>query len=294
MASSLSVLQRADPASLQLDPFPHIVLHDALPERLYDDLVRSRPSPAALAVDETRNNQRWTVGAAQVVSNREIPKLWRDFIAYHASRKFFCEVAELFFEGIHALYPRRYPTLASLKRLRVGVRRRDKFRRFDVLLDAQVAGNTPVRVPTSVRGTHIDLGKKIFSGLFYMREEGDDSKGGDLEICRFRPKYATVEAKSACFDDVYVPDDVVEVVRTVKYGKNTLVLFINSLDALHGVTVRQKTPHGRYFVNLIGEVRPRLYRVVDCRPVYVQDPIPARNFSLPRLSSFLGGLGGRR
>lgn len=59
-------------------------------------------------------------------------------------------------------------------------------------------------------------------------------------------------------------------VETVRYQPNCLVLFINTIDSLHGVTVRQPTPHGRCFMNLVGEVATRLYRSKDGHPNYVQ------------------------
>ena len=47
--------------------------------------------------------------------------------------------------------------------------------------------------------------------------------------------------------------------NTVKYGANTLLIFVNSPFAVHGVTERQPTPHLRRYINMIGEVREPLY-----------------------------------
>ena len=51
----------------------------------------------------------------------------------------------------------------------------------------------------------------------------------------------------------------VERVTTVKYESNVLVLFVNSLRSLHGVSVRQPTPWTRCFLNLLAEVPTPLF-----------------------------------
>jgi hypothetical protein len=154
-----------------------------------------------------------------------------------------------------------------------GTRKLDTFATKDVLLDAQIAGNTPVTAATSVRTTHVDHGSKLFSGLFYMRSEGDNSVGGDLTISRFKPEYS-LEERLGCFSGAYVDDRHVETLKTIRYSRNCLVLMINSLDSLHGVTIRRPTPHDRLFVNLIAEIDAPLYRLSQAGglPRYLEAP----------------------
>jgi hypothetical protein len=147
--------------------------------------------------------------------------------------------------------------------MKAGVRNVDADGTKDIYMDAIIAGNTPVKAASSVRTTHVDSGDKLFSGLLYMRPDGYDAEGGDLTISRLKPEYAA--DKVANFKGHYVDDDRVDVVETVPYAKNRLVLFINTLDALHGVTVRQPTRQGRRFVNLVGEVDEPLYVLPEVR-----------------------------
>ncbi len=160
------------------------------------------------------------------------------------------------------------------------MRDHDRFGRHDVLVEAMISGNTPVTAASSVRTTHVDAGDKLFSGLFYMRRPDDPSTGGDLTISRFIDRYRGKDERLSLFKGPYVSDDQVEVVRTVPYAANTLVLFINSLDSLHGVTVRSETRYPRLFVNLVGEVDDRLYRLYgvdsDKAPHYVPNTLPRR------------------
>jgi hypothetical protein len=257
---SLSLLQKATKADVRADPYPLLVLDNALPADLYNELAASFPSRLAMGVFRLGNNRRWDYPHNRARWNLLVPRLWRDFLAYHCSQPFFDEIVELFSGSIGEIYPNRFPTADSLRRLRVGALDIDSPMEKDVLLHTQISGNTPVSKARSVRTTHVDNGQKLFSALFYMRPDGYDAVGGDLTISRFKPQYAGSDKRSL-FRGSYVNDDLVEVVETVGYDRNKLVLFINSLDSLHGVTVRHPTRHGRVFINLGGTVNPPLYTV---------------------------------
>jgi hypothetical protein len=256
---SLSVLQIARKHHVRAKPFPHIVLDNALPRGLYEELVDSFPSIDVMGVCQAANNERWDFPYSKSTQNLLIPQLWRDFLAYHSSQDFFDEVAALFYEQIHAVYPDRYPTRESLTGMLAGVRNIDSLNHKDILVEALISGNTPVTEACSVRTTHVDTGAKLFAGMFYMRPDDYDAVGGDLTISRLKPQYASKDRLAFLKAGNQVDDDFVEVVNTVQYAKNRLVLFINSPDSLHGVTVRQPTRHSRLFVNLVGEVSPPLF-----------------------------------
>lgn len=259
----LSVLQNAKPGDVRLDPFPHLVIRDALPPALIEELVASYPSNETLGVDASANNKRWSCSAPKVAANPAISALWRDVIAYHASPAFWAEVAAVFADAIAHCHPRLFPDHARIAALRAGVRGVDTLETHDILLDAQLSGNTPVREPGSVRTTHLDDNAKLFAGLFYLRPDDDDTPGSDLTISRYRPGLRTRAQKLACFERMYVDDAFTEVVETVRYAKNTLVMFVNGFDALHGVTVRPRTPHRRLFMNLVGEISGELHPVYN-------------------------------
>ena len=52
--------------------------------------------------------------------------------------------------------------------------------------DCQIGINSPVSQASTVKGPHVDNRVELYAGLFYMRTDEDDSRGGSLEI--FRPK----------------------------------------------------------------------------------------------------------
>ena len=49
------------------------------------------------------------------------------------------------------------------------------------------------------------------------------------------------------------------------YGPNKFALFVNSMESIHGVTVRGVTDYPRRLVNIIGEVYPTMSKVFNDR-----------------------------
>ena len=242
----ISILSKADPSMVKMDPFPHIVLIDALPLEYANNLTSSFPKHL---FDSTSNNKRLDISAINVVNSPDISQDWKQFIAYHSSKEFFKEVLRLF---EHSLLLNKNINLATLNNLNTGIRFQDTFDEKDCLLDAQISINTPVTKKSSVRKAHTDNTNKIFSGLFYLRQSDDDSSGGDLQICDWNHDYS-YNKKLQIYKESLSPRHY-SVFDEIPYANNVAVLFLNSLDALHCVTPRDLTVHTRTFVNLLGEL----------------------------------------
>src|SRR5262249_43952931 len=155
-------------------------------------------------------------------------ELWRDFVAYHASRAFYDEVVDLLGEHIVRMYPQVFPDVAALRALRVGVR--DDDAASDLWLDAQISRHTPGRDASSVKSIHIDSEHKLFTGLLYLRGPRDDSTGGDLDVLRFRQDLTPAQWRRR-YDGMFIDDAYVEPVMRVPYARNTLFLFVNGTNS---------------------------------------------------------------
>ncbi len=251
MNSLLSHAQKIDVSS---DPFPHIIITDPLEEEICLQLLSEYPDVNTITKEENySSNKRFSYSASEVFGNDNISPLWKQFVQVHTSNAFLSEVVGLFEEHIRLMYPCFEKEIRELNNLTSGVRKVDNFPDVDVLLDAQICVNTPVAgTPSSVRTAHVDKPNKLFAGLYYLRSLEDTSTGGDLEIYKFKDK-------PNHFRGEYIRDKYVEVVKTVKYQRNVLILFINSIYSVHGVTVRSKTNTPRYFFNLLGEVKQPLF-----------------------------------
>jgi len=270
----LSVLQRARRADVVRDPYPFLILRDAIPAALCRALIEQYPAPAAVGAG-AESNERWSLPTADAEQSTDIPEVWKAFVRYHASPAFFAEVVDVFGADIVRLYSTFFPDETALRALQPGVRNRDPFEGHGLLLDAQIAGNTPVTEASSVKTVHIDSNNKLFTALLYLRAPDDDSVGGDLDVVRFRRDLTPSEYRRR-YDGVFVDDALVEHVCRVPYDTNVLFMFVNGPEALHGVTVRQPTRHRRLFLNLVGEVDFPLFDV----PQYWQ----TRLRKLPRLA----------
>ncbi|MES1021705.1 2OG-Fe(II) oxygenase [Gloeocapsa sp. BRSZ] len=260
MKTLLSKVQASDVIA---EPFPHIVIKDALDEDLCAKLVAEYPSIDTLSQSEdnqpttTSSNIRYHYTAKDTLNDEQISPLWKEFIQTHTSNAFLKQFINVFKEPILHLYPNFEQIYGSFELLTSGVRKIDTLDNSDVLLDTLICVNTPVTTrPTSVRGSHLDLADKLFAGLFYLRDPQDDSTGGDLELYCFKKGRIQGFRNSEITSSAYV-----ERVKTIEYERNCLVLFINSIHSLHGVSPRSLTKHPRYFVNLVGEVKHPLFNI---------------------------------
>jgi hypothetical protein len=256
------------PDDVKLEPFPHVVVKNAIEDELCAELLREYPQQDAFG-GEGSSNKRLGLPANEVVDNETIAAVWREFIDLHASPVFQKQMLDLFADAIRREYPALEQQIGGFESWRSGMRHRESFSQADLLLDAQISINTPVvGAPSSVRRVHLDDPSKLFAGLFYLREEGDDSTGGDLEICRYR-------SRPRGFRGPEVYDRFVQAVSTVPYARNTLVLFLNTSRSLHGVTVRSRTTHPRRFVNLIAEVERPLFDIDGYQATVVDKALAA-------------------
>jgi hypothetical protein len=251
MRSLLTGLSRAD---IRHDPFPHIIVSDALEPTLYAALAAGFPSLERMTwqmpPDKVPNNRRYAMPAASVIDAPDLPACWRDFTRLHSAPEFLAEVADLFqdhwppslmtalggqFAG-HPISRLQMPSLPPTEEVLIGQ-------------DARLEVNTPVRgAPSSVRGPHLDTRNRLYSGLFYLRAPEDDSIGGELILYRWRKDPTTDLGAFA------QPLDAVEEVVRIPYRANQFVLFPQNIHALHGVGVRHPTPHLRRYVFITAEL----------------------------------------
>lgn len=251
-----NVLARAAEGKLTNEPFPTIVIDNALPQDVYDRLAATYPDPERLTDEQrSRNNHRFNLLTRDGVGQfpfEEASDEWRAFTEENASTAFVERVYDLFpqfltqTDGTKRVDVSRYgPDLMS----RIGVA--PSVPLDEVSARVTIGVNTPVREQSSVRGAHMDNLHKAYVALLYFRPPEDDSTGGDLELFRWKDG-APQKPWSA-----KVPRDQVEVVTTVPYAANRLVLFLNTHNSLHGVSPRSVTPHWRRLVVVSGYFKER-------------------------------------
>ncbi|MFT4581414.1 MAG: hypothetical protein ACI915_000146 [Gammaproteobacteria bacterium] len=265
-----SVLSKATPRDIRIEPFPHVVIHNALPDNEFAILSQTYPSIETIAGGEPlKNNTLYLKSALDVIDTPAYSQSWRDFFAYHCSREFYSEVIALWQEvldethpAIDAQYGKSFADFTCGIR-RPGAEENPANKLEDIQLDCQFGVNSPVRKVTSVRGPHVDTRYKLFAALLYFRIEGDDSSGGELEFYRYCDPAMRYRAGQAVDSEFVkkgpfralnrIESKHVEKTQTLSYEPNTLVMWINSPHAVHGVSPRDVTTSPRRYVNFLGE-----------------------------------------
>lgn len=253
-----TILSSVTKQDIQAQPFPHLVKKRAISQALCDQLIKEFPSMETVAQGTPlESNKRFSYPAAYVAEDESVSQLWRDFIAQHVTKEYWLSLVALFGDHIQAYYPALVERLGPPETWRVGVRTKDTFANADILLDAQICINTPVTdTATSVKIAHVDNERELFASLLYLRPSHDtDSRGGDLNIYKYKDQHYKFHG-SRLIEDKYL-----DKVQTVPYEQNTLVYFMGTDKSLHGVTVREKTPHPRLLVNIIAEMEHKLFDI---------------------------------
>lgn len=280
-----SILARLDPSQIVYDPYPFVHTTEALAPDHYRELALAFPSMERIVAGRPlANNHAYLINAPEVMGDEAMPKVWRDFFAHHTSHAFLEELLAFWRMAIEREYPDIEDRFGKpLAELTTAVRRRGKNKRgadkdADVMMDVQFGVNSPVTAPTTVRGPHVDNNHKLFAGLLYFRLPEDDAEGGDLSLCRFRGGRAHHDAR------MDYEERFVEPFRTIPYGPNSFIMWLNTGRSLHGVTPRTPTPMHRRYVNFIGE----------CYALRTDGFFPLRRSFLGEATSVLRRLAGAR
>jgi hypothetical protein len=245
------LLSNLRPEDILDAPFAHFTSESAVPAEAYAALEADFPSlDMILDGRAVASNQAVRMTVKQVLNDRRISPLWREFFEYHTSAEYWRDVVRLFGDRFRRAFPdlearvgRRYEDWRVVPRGFAG--------EADIHLDCQFVMNTPVTEVGSVKTAHVDLCDKIFSALFYFRRDGDETPGGDFEIYRWRRSPRFVKHRAL--------DRDVEKVKTVSYAANAYACFLNSPQAVHAVSPRGVTNTPRRYINFIAELPIKVF-----------------------------------
>ena len=283
----LSILQRARMEDVRNEPFPHVIIKNALPEPIYTALERHFLSDTELVAETTgsltqrmRSNYRYSVKADALLGFKKqskikrISPIVREFAKYHTSTQFVQEVLWLFQEKLGEYRPDLLLKLQSIGKSGDPklLASPDKSGSHLIKTEVELVINSPVFYSSSsVRGYHHDKLNEIYAGLLYMRKKGDMTPGGNFQIlrckrdCRKVPENAELKRKlgiaTTARHEQYDPKTL-ELDNEVTYERNTLAMFINSPVSVHAVTARPKTKFARRYINVNADLKLRQLEIV--------------------------------
>lgn len=223
---------------LLIDPYPHIVIENALPEDIYNQLEKEWPTQQLLSTEPFDNGICYRLKSDQMLKPNVVSDSWRKFAEYHTSAKFYDEVKNIFGDFM--------PNIAEADKT-ISPRGWDKGG-DKIGSDCQTVMHKPVDF--SSRTPHIDNPREIYAGLLYMPHEDDTSTGGDFQLHRQASTITEVNKNGGRA----VGDKAGDIVKTVPYKRNTFVMFCNnSTNTIHSVSARKNAVRHRRSVNIIAE-----------------------------------------
>jgi len=231
---NLSVLQKKP--ELVLEPYPHFVIEDALPQEIYEQLEKEWPAEQLLSTEPFDSGICYRLKADEMLKPGKVSNLWKEFTEYHTSVEFYKRMIEVFGD----LVPHVEDLTLSARGWDTG---RDK-----IGTDCQTVMHKPINY--SSRTAHIDNPREIYAALLYMPYKEDRSTGGEFQIHETHDTISEVNKNGGR----EVKEKAGRIVKTIPYKANTLVVFCNnSTRCVHSVSARRDAVLHRRSVNIIAE-----------------------------------------
>lgn len=251
---NIDILQNYKQSNYSSTPYPHIVIENALPEVVYNQLEYEYEliiNYLKKNKNFNQSNKRLQVSTSEFILNKEFKNtLWLKFVKYHTSKFFFFNLMDIFKKDFFSYYPNLFQAIFKNREnnnfMNIRSSELSENKKFHIVADCQPGINTPVTQESSVRGPHVDNPVEIFGGLYYLKNDNDIA-GGDLEIFSIKKKpYFKDKAEIHNTKDLLLHSKI-------KYKKNLFIIFLNSLISIHGISKRKKTIYTRNLTNIIFE-----------------------------------------
>jgi hypothetical protein len=203
------VVAAIEATPLELEPFPHLVVHGWLPDTTYQRVVDAMPSAVFFA---NNRDEHWSVPSAVAPAYSKL--VW----AFVANRI----VGEMLYEALNDKFARPV---------------RDYVRSFCPALNDEIDlklhpsdGRIMLRRPGYNLLPHRDPRWGFITGIAYMAREGDSEAHGTQ-------LYGVREDREAPSSRVYyVEQPSCELVEDVPFRANSLLVFLNS-EGAHGASI---------------------------------------------------------
>lgn len=253
-----NLFQNFKKVDFKLEPYPHIVINNALPKTIYNKLYNEFPSNIFFNDNKMRyNNCPIFKNCDEILKNNNISDIWKQFIDYQSSPEFFEQFIKIFKNEIVKYYG-HIININDLNKNNCCKRNNGK---KNIILDSQIRINTPVSRKSSIISAHCDNPFKLYVGLYYM-PINDDNAGGDLHLYEMKDKNINISSieKKRFIDSKYL-----NISKIIKYKPNTFVLFLNTIKSIHGVEPRNITTNIRRLCTFSASYNKQLFNMYNVK-----------------------------
>ena len=264
--NEISIIKKFKKENYSSYTFPFFEIENAYDEKTYSLLRKDYNLFYSFFKKDKKysdNNIRLQISSKEFLNNSLFTKsIWHDFVIYHSSKEFFLDLFEIFFEDMEKIYPDIVKIVENEKNNSnfLSLRDKENNEKYNFVSDCQPGINTPAKFKSTVRDSHVDNPVELLAGLFYLRDDEDNSIGGDLEIMENTEKKPVLFHNKA---EVYNKNDL-NVFKLIKYQKNKVVFFINTKNSIHRVTPRESCELPRNLTNIIFETynqKDKLFKI---------------------------------
>ena len=258
-----------------LEPFPHIVIENCLPVNIYNQIKSNYPDFNTLDNLVNKAGNLSSLKFIDIVNkkNQNIDNVFYDFFNYHTSHEFLFKLIKIFNTEINNKNIKN-KIIYELSRFKNSEDLINS-EKIDIITKKSPAINLnyPPLDDQSIRSVHLDRSKNIFGALFYLKDDHDNDNGGDLELYSW--KYSSDFYKKLYFTDP-LNFKHVSFNKEIKFDKNKIVIFVNSIDSLHLVTKRKKNSPIRKYFYLSMDMKNK--NVVNKRDIFTKIATKCLNF----------------
>jgi hypothetical protein len=250
---------RIEQMELREEPFPHGVLRQGIDRELFERLRAEWP-PLDFFVKGQRlgGGTKIPISSEESVQSTVVSPLWKEFIERHRAPDFVKGLLWCFRDPILRLHPQLEERFGRMEEWKIGVRHRDSFSDFDLLVDCQLAIFTPSQGRAqSDRGPHVKLRNKLMTGfLLFADDEEREGVGGDWDF------FAARSNKPLRYGmNLTVNPTQLKLVDTVPYAPNAFGMLVNCPHGYQGFRVRQPGAAPLRYLEITLQLPRRLFEV---------------------------------
>ena len=180
----MGIFRGLTPDSICHDPFPHVVIENALDLTLCSELIDSLDNAGPIFdFSKSAPGIKSHIKSRDVLGIELIPHAWKALVKEHIDPLQLKELIAAFTPAIRQLYPFLEHQHGNIEKWTIGQRYVHSAQDFTLLVDAQLSQHAPSpNAFIQERGPHIKMTNKLLICQYLLRLKDDADEGGQYEF----------------------------------------------------------------------------------------------------------------